>query len=284
MSTAGKRSGAGPPQTLIDSLSAKPGQSETKDSPCLFKGQWSIPRTHKRLSQSEGLAGDVFHVQEGALLLQGTDKNERLRQYHDERMVLRGAAFDGLVAFSLCLFWWNADHKFRLRWSAVAYFVPGAIALRNHLLTERAVNDPPLWNSPCWCFRRGRVGIFYGRAGRREKACRQNNQHRPHEGTFGPPTCSSRYFLRLRLSWDGRPLRRYTISRLSIPIWIRFRVKGPGSLRPVRNRFVQVLRVPFFWLPPLVLRILFLSVLLRFLPFPQLHHATFLGISSARKF
>jgi len=132
-------------QTLIDSLSNKPGQSETIDSPCEYKGQWLIPRTHQRLSQSEGLAGDVFHVQEGALLLQGTDKNERLRQFHDERMVLRGAAFDGLVAFSLCLFWWNADRKSRLRYALpIVYLVPGVVALHNHLLIERAASNPPL--------------------------------------------------------------------------------------------------------------------------------------------
>jgi hypothetical protein len=132
-------------QTLIDSLNHKPGQSETNDSPCLYKGQWLIPRTHKHLSQSEGLAGDVFHVQEGALLLQGTDKNERLRQFHHERMVLRGAAFDGVVAFSLCLFWWNADRKSRLRYALpLVYLVPGLIALHNHFLTERAASNPPL--------------------------------------------------------------------------------------------------------------------------------------------
>ncbi len=132
-------------KTLIDALSNKPGQSETNDSPCLFKGHWLIPGTHRHLSHSEGLAGDVFHVQEGALLLQGTDKNERLRQFHDERMVLRGAAFDGLVAFSLCLFWWNADRKSRLRYLLpLVYLVPGSIALHNHFLTEREASNPPL--------------------------------------------------------------------------------------------------------------------------------------------
>jgi hypothetical protein len=132
-------------KTLIDALSNKPGQPETNDSPCLYKGHWLIPQTHQRLSHSEGLAGDIFHVQEGALLLQGTDKNERLRQFHDERMVLRGAAFDGLVAFSLCLFWWNADRKSRLRYALpVIYLVPGLIALHNHFLTERAASNPPL--------------------------------------------------------------------------------------------------------------------------------------------
>jgi hypothetical protein len=132
-------------QTLIDSLSNRPGQYETNDSPCLYKGHWLIPQTHQRLSRSEGLAGDIFHVQEGALLLQGTDKNERLRQYHDERMVLRGAAFDGLVAFSLCLFWWNAERKSKLRYALpFVYLLPGLVALHNHLLIERAASNPPL--------------------------------------------------------------------------------------------------------------------------------------------
>jgi hypothetical protein len=60
-------------------------------------------------------------------------------------MVLRGAAFDGLVAFSLCLFWWNAGRKSSLRYALpLVYLVPGLIALHNHVLAERAASNPPL--------------------------------------------------------------------------------------------------------------------------------------------
>jgi hypothetical protein len=143
-------------QTLIDSLRAKPEPSATDDVAatdvagtddlaCRYKESWMIPHNHERISQAEDIAADVFHVQEGTLLLQGTDKNERVRQFHDERMVLRGAAFDGVVAFSLCLFWWSSERRSRLRYAVpFIYLVPGAIALHNHLRSGREASNPPL--------------------------------------------------------------------------------------------------------------------------------------------
>jgi hypothetical protein len=145
---------------LVDALSSKSEQSD----PCHFTGRWMIhgselspnqpdqngkatahETAHDRLSRVEGLAIDFFHVEEGKLLLQGTDKNERLRQYHDERMVLRGAAFDGLVTFSLCLFWWSSERRSKLRYAVpFAYLIPGGIALYNHLFRERSESNPPL--------------------------------------------------------------------------------------------------------------------------------------------
>jgi hypothetical protein len=141
---------------LVDALSGKSEQSD----PCHFTGRWIIPgnelspsqsdqnlkpTAHDRLSRAEGLAVDFFHVEEGKLLLQGTDKNERLRQYHDERMVLRGAAFDGLVTFSLCLFWWSSERRSKLRYAVpFVYLIPGGIALYNHLFRERSESNPPL--------------------------------------------------------------------------------------------------------------------------------------------
>ncbi len=56
-------------------------------------------------------AQDLFGLQENQLYLKGEDATLRLRQLHDQIMVLRGAAFNGLLAFSLCLFAWGA--KFR---------------------------------------------------------------------------------------------------------------------------------------------------------------------------
>jgi hypothetical protein len=131
-------------QTLIDSLT-QPDQSGPNDPACRYRESWIIPHTHEHISRAEGVAVDIFHVQEGALLLQGTDKNERIRQYHDERMVLRGATFDGVVAFSLCLFWWSAERRSRLRYAVpFVYLVPGGIALHNHFRIGRAASNPPL--------------------------------------------------------------------------------------------------------------------------------------------
>jgi hypothetical protein len=123
------------PQTLINSLTDKPEQFKTMDSAC--------PYAHKG---HEDPAGDIFHIQEGALLSMGSDANERLRQFHDQIMVLRGATFDGLLAFSLCLFWWYTRFQRFQPWLRFAvptsYLSWGLIALRNHV-HARAPSDPP---------------------------------------------------------------------------------------------------------------------------------------------
>jgi hypothetical protein len=91
----------------------------------------------------EDLAERVFRSQEAILLLQGTDGNERLRQFHDQIMVLRGAAFDGMIAFVLCLFWWCTRFQTRLRYTApLALTLLGVNALYNHLM-ERPASGPP---------------------------------------------------------------------------------------------------------------------------------------------
>jgi len=53
------------------------------------------------------IATHIFGIQENTLMDKG-DYSARLRQLHDQIMVLRGAAFSGLIAFSLCLFAWGA--------------------------------------------------------------------------------------------------------------------------------------------------------------------------------
>lgn len=57
------------------------------------------------------LQARVFRLEESAVLLNDETKTERIRQLHDQAMVLRGAAFDGMIAFSLCLFAWLASHR-----------------------------------------------------------------------------------------------------------------------------------------------------------------------------
>ena len=47
---------------------------------------------------------DILGLQENALMERGGDFTVRLRQLHDQVMVLRGAAFNGMIGFSLCLF------------------------------------------------------------------------------------------------------------------------------------------------------------------------------------
>ncbi len=75
----------------------------------------------------------------------------RLRQIHDQIMVLRGAAFNGMIGFTLCVFAWGA----RLRrekngsWLHLAlipapalYFAVGLVATIHHY-SEGVPADPP---------------------------------------------------------------------------------------------------------------------------------------------
>jgi len=94
----------------------------------------------------------IFHLQETTLLLTGEDKVSRLRLLHQQIMVLQGAAFDGLLAWVLCLLGWNAQRSWgRWRWlPPIALLLYGFYALMCHykLFPERhlfqiKLDDPP---------------------------------------------------------------------------------------------------------------------------------------------
>jgi len=135
-----------PRSTLSDTGPQFAQPPKPNQSLCQYAGGRLTPKTADVWSgraQLEELATHVFHIQEAALLLLGTDDNERLRQFRAQIIVLRGAAFNGMVAFSLCLFWWCRRFQSRLRWTApLACSFLGAVSLYNHLL-ERPASDPP---------------------------------------------------------------------------------------------------------------------------------------------
>lgn len=125
---------------------------QSSNSPCRQTLRWAVYRsfdpTDQRLNKT---ATDIFGLQENALMEKGGDFTVRLRQLHDQVMVLRGAAFNGVIAFSLCLFAWGArvrceQPRSALRW--ILALVPGLyllltmIALLHHFW-ERAVTAPP---------------------------------------------------------------------------------------------------------------------------------------------
>ena len=117
-----------------------------EQKPCQFAGGRLAPKTSdlwQGRQQLDELAERVTRLREAAVLLQGTDATEKLRQYHDQIMVLRGAAFNAMVAFFLCFYWWSARFNSRLRWAAPAVLsLLGLNALYNHLM-ERPASDPP---------------------------------------------------------------------------------------------------------------------------------------------
>lgn len=104
---------------------------------------WSFPTPVDKDEKDKDLVSRTFYLQESAIQLNGEDKTERVRQLHDQVFVLRGAAFNGLVAFALCLFAWFAELSTKLRWvMPIGVLVPAFIALYHHL-GERPIADPP---------------------------------------------------------------------------------------------------------------------------------------------
>jgi hypothetical protein len=145
-----------------------PAQSEKPapdhDPLCVFAGKWIIRQsdasvspgwsgelrdltgdatiTVRWINKMEELTGNRFRVKEAAVLLKGTDDTERIRQFHDQIMVLRGAAFNGGLAFSLCLFWWCSKFKSPLRWAVLLFYIfPGVVATVNHFSDH--AHSPP---------------------------------------------------------------------------------------------------------------------------------------------
>jgi len=140
------------PSKPIDPTAEKHKKFTENNRGCTYTGRWVVQQTPdpinnqsitaKWINDQEDLAGDIFHVHEAIVLLKGTDPTERLRQFHDQIMVLRGATFDGMIAFSLCLFWWISKSQSWWRWAVLSlYLVPGTVASVNHFTDH--VHEPP---------------------------------------------------------------------------------------------------------------------------------------------
>ena len=97
-------------------------------------------------------ANNVFHLEESTILNKADDSSSRLQQLHYQVIVLRGAAFNGVVAFALCLFsvggrircqkkdsWW--------RWGAAVFpcfsIALTLVATLHHYFGARPTYDPP---------------------------------------------------------------------------------------------------------------------------------------------
>ena len=134
-----------------DALAKKGEKFRATDPNCTYTGRWYIrtvdPETHQNITagwikDQQDRAGDVFHVHEATVLLKGTDATEKIRQFHDQIVVLRGATFDGMLGFSLCLFWWASRFRSVWRWSVLSvHLFLGLIATYNHFHDH--IHDPP---------------------------------------------------------------------------------------------------------------------------------------------
>jgi len=146
-------------------------------------------------------ATNIFGLQENALMEKGQDYTVRLRQLHDQVMVLRGAAFNGVVGFSLCLFAWGAQVRSErprsaLRWVLAVfpgiYLALTVLALVHHFF-ERGVSEPPYMEYTLLLLGLAGAWLVWGRpAG-------------PVEETDAPKKAGARY------SWQKEPWRRYVV-------------------------------------------------------------------------
>jgi len=135
-----------------DPLAEKRETFKNNNPDCTYTGRWFVRQTvdpitnqlitAKWISEQEDGAEEIFRFQEAAVLLQGTDATEKLRQFHEQIMVLRGAAFNAMLAFSLCLFWWVSKFQSPLRWAVLLlYLFPGGVTTWNHYRGHP--NGPP---------------------------------------------------------------------------------------------------------------------------------------------
>jgi len=92
----------------------------------------------------------TFAVQEASLLVTGAGNTDRLRYLHQQLVVLRGVALDGVVVTLLCLFGFCAQNR---TWGRAALFVIAGTqlawsvyALRSHLYDHwhNIAGEPPV--------------------------------------------------------------------------------------------------------------------------------------------
>jgi len=68
-----------------------------------MNGPMTCPDKEKELGPPD-YAGALFHIQESKLLLFGVEKIEKMKQLHEQIVVLRGTALSGIIFFILCVF------------------------------------------------------------------------------------------------------------------------------------------------------------------------------------
>ena len=142
------------PARLTKDLAARISNFGTHRNACEKTTRWHVRFDKDQYEQEAHLTDDaenIFGYQESALLLQGEDATLRLRQLHDQVMVLRSASFNGLIAGALCLFAWGARLRRErprsvLRWLAAALpaviFLVALVTVSHHF-EERPLSEPP---------------------------------------------------------------------------------------------------------------------------------------------
>ena len=119
-------------QTYCDSSEQAIVERSLNDTPVTRQTFCDFCEHYKQASSagdqdSKEQINEIFYLQESALLLNGEDKTARLRQYHDQIIVLGGAAFNGLIAFWLSVFGVCARYRTKVRWIAPCVLLAAAV-------------------------------------------------------------------------------------------------------------------------------------------------------------
>ena len=142
------------PKVESPTLSEKIKDFQSHGCACGKIARWHAHLSNDEAAEEDALnddAGDIFGLEQSALLLRGEDATLRLRQLHDQVMVLRSAAFNGLIACAMCLFAWGARlrrEKPRSLGRWLTALVPGlmlvvtAVTIAHHV-AERDLAQPP---------------------------------------------------------------------------------------------------------------------------------------------
>jgi hypothetical protein len=132
-----------------------PGQ--LRESAALFCPKNGVPQPadwHKQWG--DGIT-QFFRLEEGKLLLQGDEKTTRLRELHDQIMILRGATLNFMILSTLCLFGFCASFRSQLgNWRSFVFLLTqaptitligyGAYALYVHF--QQFGHDPDFFRDP----------------------------------------------------------------------------------------------------------------------------------------
>jgi hypothetical protein len=90
----------------------------------------------------------LFHLREGAVLLEGGERTDRLNQLHSQILVLRGAAFNGLLTFMLCLFGLCARSSRPRVWLVIPLTIVG-FGFGFLFYHTHGLDDPPFMEFTC---------------------------------------------------------------------------------------------------------------------------------------
>jgi hypothetical protein len=119
---------------------------------------WTDPDTPFTCPVASGDLAQIFDLQESKLLLAGVDKIDRLQQLHQQVIVLRGAALNGILlsvlcAFGVCADWRKSFEGSGWKWLTflpmLVAFAGGLVALHNHIAYNSGHNlsEPPIVES-----------------------------------------------------------------------------------------------------------------------------------------